>query len=297
MYVAVFLGHDSELHRFIYRIRKIRARVHRLSERPGRHADHPIIIGDLPIETTGFLEPIVERIGVLGDLDDFLEICLKQLEIISQRIGELFIDIPAHTAKYNHPAQETIACDTLMPLHDALSQPGSVAATERKTRIQHDETDIVEVIGQSLELSTHHADQFGPLRNGCARKSFNRLGKSERVVYRTVTRNMLSQRQGPLKLSLIHISLPGKRVRKIRYYYTENDTAYEIDIFQDSLQGLILVDVEFTSHVEKENFVAPNWALADITQEKFTAGGVLAGKSYKDIETSLAQYSYEKLLF
>lgn len=92
-------------------------------------------------------------------------------------------------------------------------------------------------------------------------------------------------------------ALPGKRVRKIRYYYTENDTTYEIDIFQDSLQGLILVDVEFTSHVEKENFVAPNWTLADITQEKFIAGGVLAGKSYEDIKTSLAQYSYEKLLF
>lgn len=92
-------------------------------------------------------------------------------------------------------------------------------------------------------------------------------------------------------------TLQGKRVRKIRYYYTENDIVYEIDVFQDSLQGLILVDIEFLSNIEKENFVAPNWTLVDITQEKFIAGGVLAGKSYKDIEPSLTQYSYKKFLF
>ena len=130
MHVTIFFGHDGELHRLICRIRKICACIHRLSERPNRHTDRPVIIGDLPIETSGFLEPIIKRIGVLGDLDDFFEIRLEQFEVISQSIGELLIDIPTHTAERDHPAQETIARDTLIPLHDTLTQPGSMTAAE-----------------------------------------------------------------------------------------------------------------------------------------------------------------------
>ena len=88
--------------------------------------------------------------------------------------------------------------------------------------------------------------------------------------------------------------LEGKRVRKIRHYYTENSVLYEIDIFQDELEGLVLVDVEFDSNAEKGKFSAPDWFGADVTQEKFIAGGVLCGKRYKDIEGDLLRYNYTK---
>lgn len=92
-------------------------------------------------------------------------------------------------------------------------------------------------------------------------------------------------------------TLVGKRVRKVRYYFTENDTAYEIDVFQDALLGLVLVDVEFTSNEEKMKFVPPTWVLADVTQEKAFAGGVLCGKSYTDIIHNLEHYGYTPLYF
>jgi CYTH domain-containing protein len=91
-------------------------------------------------------------------------------------------------------------------------------------------------------------------------------------------------------------TIQGKRVRKIRYYYEESGTTYEIDVFQDSLEGLVLVDVEFNSNDEKAKFIPPEWTLADVTQEKFIAGGVLCGKSYRDIESQLIQYGYERIL-
>jgi CYTH domain-containing protein len=89
--------------------------------------------------------------------------------------------------------------------------------------------------------------------------------------------------------------LAGKRVHKIRYYYPEAGIDYEIDVFQDGLLGLILVDVEFTSNEAKAAFVSPTWVLADVTQEKFIAGGVLCGKSIADITTKLAQYAYKQV--
>ena len=89
--------------------------------------------------------------------------------------------------------------------------------------------------------------------------------------------------------------LPGRRIYKARYAYTENGVEYEIDVFQQSLRGLVLVDVEFASAEEKAAFKAPDWILADITQEKFIAGGMLCGKSYADIEEKLKTFGYNKI--
>lgn len=89
--------------------------------------------------------------------------------------------------------------------------------------------------------------------------------------------------------------IEGKRVRKMRYYYPENGTNYEIDIFQDGLSGLVLADVEFDSLEKKANFTPPPWCLAEVTQEKFLAGGMACGKTYADIEPQLQKFGYKKL--
>jgi len=89
--------------------------------------------------------------------------------------------------------------------------------------------------------------------------------------------------------------LEGKRVRKFRYYYNYNGQIAEIDIFQDLLNGLVLVDFEFITLKEKDNFKMPDFCLADVTQKVFIAGGVICGKSYKDIENDLNRFGYQKL--
>lgn len=89
--------------------------------------------------------------------------------------------------------------------------------------------------------------------------------------------------------------LPGKRVQKTRFTYQENKVSYEIDIFRGDLEGLVLVDVEFSSLEEKDAFVPPTWCLAEVTQEKFLAGGIVCGKKYSDIETELQRFNYKRL--
>jgi CYTH domain-containing protein len=89
--------------------------------------------------------------------------------------------------------------------------------------------------------------------------------------------------------------LKGKRVRKMRYEYRENGVRYEIDIFQDELAGLVLVDIEFDSLEEKKNFIPPEWCLAEVTQEKFLAGGMVCGKRYADLQPHLDKFGYKKI--
>ncbi|MBR9676071.1 hypothetical protein GOV05_03625 [Candidatus Woesearchaeota archaeon] len=89
--------------------------------------------------------------------------------------------------------------------------------------------------------------------------------------------------------------LEGKRVHKIRYYYDYEGRFAEFDVFQDALKGLVVVDFEFETTEEKEKFEMPDFCLVDITQEIFIAGGIICGKTYKDIEENLIKFNYNKL--
>jgi CYTH domain-containing protein len=91
-------------------------------------------------------------------------------------------------------------------------------------------------------------------------------------------------------------TLIGKRVRKLRYYYSYNDRTAEVDVFQDLLKGLIVVDFEFPTIEEKNLFQMPEFCLIDITQEEFIAGGMVCGKKYEDVEENLRVLGYEKII-
>lgn len=88
----------------------------------------------------------------------------------------------------------------------------------------------------------------------------------------------------------------GKRVVKRRYYYIYNGRTLEIDVFFEELAGLVVVDAEFETVEEMAGFAMPDFCLADVTQDALIAGGMLAGKSYTDIEKDLSIYEYEKII-
>lgn len=93
----------------------------------------------------------------------------------------------------------------------------------------------------------------------------------------------------------LNSQIEGKVVSKIRYFYDYNGNIAEFDVFQDKLLGLVIIDFEFITVFEKEDFVMPDFCLADVTQEVFVAGGVICGKSYEDIEADLDKFEYKKL--
>ena len=90
--------------------------------------------------------------------------------------------------------------------------------------------------------------------------------------------------------------IPGAKVEKTRYKYTYEGKNVEVDIFDKDLKGLVIIDFEFTSEEEKDNFIMPDFCLVEVTQEMFIAGGTLAGKTYKEIESNLNRFNYKKLL-
>ena len=90
-------------------------------------------------------------------------------------------------------------------------------------------------------------------------------------------------------------SCSKKRVAKDRYTVEIEGRVAEIDVFIDELKGLVLIDFEFSTVDEKSAFKTPSVVLADVTQEDFIAGGLLAGKTYSDIASELERFNYRRV--
>ena len=89
--------------------------------------------------------------------------------------------------------------------------------------------------------------------------------------------------------------IPTQDIIKKRYYYEKDNLVFEIDIFEENLKGLIMVDVEFASQEEFENFKMPDFCLCDVTQDDEIAGNKLIGKSYEDLQNYLKSKNYKKI--
>lgn len=89
--------------------------------------------------------------------------------------------------------------------------------------------------------------------------------------------------------------IPAKAVSKTRYYYPYQGKTVEIDVFEEALRGLVMADVEFETLREKDAFPMPDFCLAEVTQEKGLAGGMLAGKGMEDIREVLNRFGYQEI--
>ncbi len=88
----------------------------------------------------------------------------------------------------------------------------------------------------------------------------------------------------------------NKIIEKNRYNVYINNHSAEVDVFLGKLSGLVLIDFEFKNEQEKNDFVPPE-SLIFVGNEDFVAGGMLAGKSYSDIEKFLLKYNYKKVVY
>lgn len=86
-----------------------------------------------------------------------------------------------------------------------------------------------------------------------------------------------------------------RRIHKERYTIELDGNHCDVDVFSGGLEGLVLMDFEFESEVAKNTFVPPEVCLAEVTQEDFIAGGLLAGRTIADIQPELDRFTYKSL--
>ena len=97
---------------------------------------------------------------------------------------------------------------------------------------------------------------------------------------------------------LVFKEIKGRVLAKTRYVKSiSKGIVCHLDIYKENLKGLVVVDFEFESQKILENFIAPDYILVEIPKKSFLAGGLLAGKSFSDIEKLLkSEYKYTKII-
>ncbi|MEX2584056.1 MAG: glyoxalase superfamily protein [Gemmatimonadota bacterium] len=78
--------------------------------------------------------------------------------------------------------------------------------------------------------------------------------------------------------------LEGDRISKVRYYHFYRGHVFSIDVFQGELAGLVLCEVETGSIEELMRIEVPDYALAEVTEDPFFAGGNLCRTSRDDLK-------------
>jgi adenylate cyclase len=93
----------------------------------------------------------------------------------------------------------------------------------------------------------------------------------------------------------LEAGIEGKRIHKQRKTLNYKGLVAEFDVFLGPLRGLVLVDFEFKTEAHKQIFEMPDFCLAEVTQDKTFAGGMLCGKGLADIKPRLQEYGYNEL--
>ncbi len=83
--------------------------------------------------------------------------------------------------------------------------------------------------------------------------------------------------------------------RKIRYFYPYAGRTAEIDIFQGKHQGLVVIEFEFATASEYEEFSMPEFCLADVSEEECFAGGIICKLDYAGVAQIIQKYGYQAL--
>lgn len=102
-----------------------------------------------------------------------------------------------------------------------------------------------------------------------------RIRKRDQAYYLTVKGSGLIRREEfemPISAEEYHnlkTKAEGYIITKKRYlipyHCNQKEYTIELDIFTGELEGLSLAEVEFSSLVEAENFIAPDWFLKNVS--------------------------------
>ena len=87
--------------------------------------------------------------------------------------------------------------------------------------------------------------------------------------------------------------LGGREINKRRYQHEHGGLVYGIDVFEGTLAGLILSEIECETEPEFERLETPSFAVMEVTGELFFTGGYLAGLTREQFEVGLAKWMCE----
>ena len=91
-------------------------------------------------------QSVREGKAALGDLYNLVEVLAHLFQIAQELLTHPVRYVPRHPAYRVYAPQEATSRKTLAALHDDLAEARPAAASEIVARVQHDETDVVQMV-------------------------------------------------------------------------------------------------------------------------------------------------------
>ncbi len=129
--------------------------------------------------------------------------------------------------------------------------------------------------------------------------------RSIRDPYSKIWTRILQQRfsiadgeRAVAKLAEIHLNDPeyaafekfeGREIRKNRYFHEFDRVSVAFDVYLGDLWGLSTAKVDFETREQMEDFIPPPFAIFEVTNDPFFAGGNLVGRNFGDVQTEVAK--------
>ena len=129
---------------------------------PCSYTDHSQILCCLQADNTCGVNTVLE-ILLLGKEDGHVfdtVFCVVNLR--QNVICKLRSNIHSHSARYNHPAKESVACDSLLQTHQYFLQPSAKAYCRLESNTGRNISDITHMIGYSFYLRKKRPDNLSP---------------------------------------------------------------------------------------------------------------------------------------
>jgi CYTH domain-containing protein len=111
----------------------------------------------------------------------------------------------------------------------------------------------------------------------------NKKGDSVSPYFRIISRILLSQDE----YKTLNM-LDGAWLRKTRYYHTNNDHLFSIDVYEGELEGLILCKTEADCLENLLRISPPEYITQEVTEDIFFTGGNLCRTTQSALQAKLA---------
>jgi CYTH domain-containing protein len=181
-----------------------------------------------------------------------------------------------------------------------LTEQNTILPESKYARVERERRYLLQDLPQGLMRASPHVqitDNYitgtrlrlrkvrDPQTNKWTLKFTQKFAPEPEDLSRTLITNIYLDAQEYELLSVFE----ANEIRKNRYRFESEGRQFSVDMFLGELFGLVLAEVSFENDEELDNFLKPQFALAEVTNNELFTGGKLCYLTFQDIRKEITR--------
>ena len=179
-----------------------------------------------------------------------------------------------------------------------LTEQNTILPESKYARVERERRYLLQDLPEGLARASHHVqitDNYitgtrlrlrkvrDPQTNKWTVKFTQKFAPEPEDLSRTLISNIYLDAQEYEVLSVFE----ANEIRKNRYRFESEGRQFSVDMFLGELFGLVLAEIGFENDEELDNFLKPQFALAEVTNNELFTGGRLCYLTFADVREEI----------